>query len=426
MAPFNIYIEINTDTANAGSGSGGGGGGTGTVTSVALASSGPSIYTVSGSPITTAGTITLSENLQASCTVFSGPVSGSNAAPTFRALTLADLPTGITATAVIPNPLTGTSIAVGSSGGTNYCQFVDVSDNSKIALLNLVGMTTATTGILAWSPSANRTLTLPDVTDTVVARTTTDTLTNKSLSVGSSAGTQFSKLVDVSDNSKRFLVDLNPMATGTTGILQCATSAGSQTFTLPQGTDTLVGTSLVQTLSNKVLLDTSTVIANTSTTTKQIKFSTSGASANTLLSINTNQTSNKTLSLTDLSANDNIALVAQNQTLTNKTLTQPILSNARFDGYRTALSKKVATYNLLTTDTTILCNAATSGFAINLVAIGSGNFVFNIKKTDASANVITIVPPSTTTIDGATTFFLTAQWQSVTLQCDNSTGYFII
>src|SRR4029079_15929578 len=38
------------------------------------------------------------------------------------------------------------------------------------------------TGDLSWAPtSTNKTLTLPNITDTVVARTTTDTLTNKTI-----------------------------------------------------------------------------------------------------------------------------------------------------------------------------------------------------------------------------------------------------
>lgn len=58
------------------------------VTSVALAV--PSRQSVAGSPITGAGTITVTDNTQAATLVFAGPASGSAAAPTFRALTIAD------------------------------------------------------------------------------------------------------------------------------------------------------------------------------------------------------------------------------------------------------------------------------------------------------------------------------------------------
>ena len=64
--------------------------GTGTVTSVALSL--PSIFSVSGSPITTSGTITASLANQNANLVFASPTSGSPATPTFRSLVAADLP----------------------------------------------------------------------------------------------------------------------------------------------------------------------------------------------------------------------------------------------------------------------------------------------------------------------------------------------
>jgi hypothetical protein len=62
----------------------------GTVTSVGLAA--PTQFTVSGSPVTTSGTLTLAWNTQTANTVLAGPTTGAAAAPTFRALVPADLP----------------------------------------------------------------------------------------------------------------------------------------------------------------------------------------------------------------------------------------------------------------------------------------------------------------------------------------------
>jgi len=64
--------------------------GTGTVTSVGL--SAPGIFSVTGSPVTTNGLITLGLATQSANTVWAGPSSGAAAAPTFRALVGADLP----------------------------------------------------------------------------------------------------------------------------------------------------------------------------------------------------------------------------------------------------------------------------------------------------------------------------------------------
>lgn len=66
-----------------------GGGGSGTVTSVALSL--PTIFSVTGSPVTTSGTLTGSLAVQTANTLFSGPISGAAAAPTFRAMVLADI-----------------------------------------------------------------------------------------------------------------------------------------------------------------------------------------------------------------------------------------------------------------------------------------------------------------------------------------------
>lgn len=63
----------------------------GTVSSVGV--SVPSILSVSGSPVTTAGTIALSLANQSVNTVFAGPSSGGAAAPTFRSLVANDIPT---------------------------------------------------------------------------------------------------------------------------------------------------------------------------------------------------------------------------------------------------------------------------------------------------------------------------------------------
>jgi Repeat of unknown function (DUF5907) len=62
----------------------------GSVTSVGL--SVPPEFTVSGSPVTTSGTLTINKASQAANTVYAGPASGSAAAPAFRALAPADLP----------------------------------------------------------------------------------------------------------------------------------------------------------------------------------------------------------------------------------------------------------------------------------------------------------------------------------------------
>lgn len=63
----------------------------GTVTSVGLSM--PAEFSVSGSPVTGSGTLTVTRTTQAANSVLAGPTTGSAAVPTFRALVAADIPT---------------------------------------------------------------------------------------------------------------------------------------------------------------------------------------------------------------------------------------------------------------------------------------------------------------------------------------------
>ncbi len=104
---------------------GSGGGGTGTVTSVGI--SGPAEMSVTGSPITTSGSITLNWQTQTASLVFAAPLAGGT--PTFRLLTAADIPSlapiespTFTGTSTIP-VMTGTSNLMEVRNGTNAQSF---------------------------------------------------------------------------------------------------------------------------------------------------------------------------------------------------------------------------------------------------------------------------------------------------------------
>src|SRR4051812_22874353 len=100
----------------------GGGGGAGTVTSVGLSM--PAIFSVAGSPVTTAGTFVVTLANESANRVWSGPTSGGATTPSFRLLVGADLPLpgasslgGVFSKAAVShNFLTSISSADGSIG----------------------------------------------------------------------------------------------------------------------------------------------------------------------------------------------------------------------------------------------------------------------------------------------------------------------
>ena len=125
------------------------------VTSVALSL--PSIFAVTGSPVTTTGTLTASLSNQNANFIFAGPSSGSAAAPTFRVLADSDIPASIarlasptfTGTVTIPTLSLTNALSV-SNGGTGATTAAGARTNlgaaesgANSSITSLSGLTTA-------------------------------------------------------------------------------------------------------------------------------------------------------------------------------------------------------------------------------------------------------------------------------------------
>jgi hypothetical protein len=179
-SPGDVYIRTNgtlyTKTSGTNTNTGwtliASGGGSGTVTSVGLSM--PGIFSVSGTPITTSGTIAASLATQSANRVWAGPASGAAAAPTFRQVVFGDWASNSCATGQIPKYDGAAWVcdddAGASSGAPSAAQYLTLATDATLTNERVL---TAGTGIAATDGGAGSTLTLavdgPNVTGVPVS-----------------------------------------------------------------------------------------------------------------------------------------------------------------------------------------------------------------------------------------------------------------
>lgn len=262
----------------------------------------------------------------------------------------------------ISSPTMSAITVTGTGSITTGTKVVDPSSTTKQLAFALSGATASKTMTLSSSHTNDRTLSLPDITDTLVGRLTTDTISNKTLDHSNSARLQATGFLieDFSDSTKLMKFDVSGVSTGTT-----------RTLTVPNANITLVGTSATQSLTNKTIDFSNTVtlrsdrfqLLDSSDLTKGL-----GLDLSPILT-------GGTISLTV--PNQNTTLVGRNTTdaLTNKdyqggtasdssrfTIPKDTLANL------TGLTRKQATVVYDTTGNQLLVDDGS-----NLNAIGSGS-----------------------------------------------------
>ena len=244
---------------------------------------------------------------------------------------------------------------------------------------------TYTTTLTATEPTDDRVITFPDATTTVVGTDTTNTLTNKSISLGSNTVTttlaQLNTAVSDADLVSLSGTETLTNKTLTSPVISTITNTG--TVTIPSSTDTLVGRATTDTLTNKsISLETNTVTT-------------------TLAQLNT--------AITDA----DVASLTGTETLTNKTLTSPIISGLTISDASIVIEGATAddfettiTFADATADRTITFpnNSGTVAFTADISAATGGS----VSETGTQTLTNKTLSLSSNTITGTLAEFNTA------------------
>lgn len=238
--------------------------------------------------------------------------------------------------------LTNKNIAVPS------CKLVDNSDSTKIITFNDAAAVTGTTLTLTAAQTASRNLALPDATDTLVARNTVDTLTNKTLNSGVNTLTLTNLFLTNVNINNLIGQAVRPSDTPTFASITVPTITNVGILTLPTTTDTLVGKATTDTLTNKTLVDATTSIKKSSGNAFTT-FDLSGMTDGTTLILAATNTNSRVINFPD--ATTTLVGTGVVQTLTNKTLTAPVISTISNGGTLTLPIGPQTLVGRTTTDT---------------------------------------------------------------------------
>lgn len=429
------------------------------VTSVALALP-TSIFDVSGSPVTTTGTLTATLDNQNANTVFAGPTNGAAAAPTFRSLVVADVPTlnqnttGSAATLTTPRAIYGnnfdgsaalTQIIASTYGGTGngFTKFSGPTTAERTFTLPDSDATLLYSGGPLGTPSSG---TLTNATGLPISSGVSGLGANVATFLGTPSSANLINAVTDETGTGAAVFGTSPtIVTPTIAKLANLTSNG---FVKTSGGDGTLSVDTTSYIAQSLLTTSGDIISRDGTGPIRVAL---GASGSTLVSngstpawgqlnLASAQAVTGTLPLTNggtgaatftsggvIYGNGTSALqVTAAPPDTGKVLgaSGSVPAWRNFSG----TSTKTGTYTVVAADANkvIKCDASGGAFTVDLTAaatLGDG-FIVTIVKTNAdtatSTNAVTIDANASETINGATTNRLQAQYAFVTLVCNGS------
>jgi len=214
----------------------------------------------------------------------------------------------------------------------------DAADATKQIDFAISSGTSSTKTTIQVGQTANRTISLPNITDTLVSKNSIDTLTNKTIGDTNTINAQDDAFVIQANTSSTRQLDFSVVGSASTKTTIQAVQTADRTVTIPDATDTLVGKATTDTLTNKTIGDTNTInaqddaftIDDAADATLQIDFNAAGTTG-TKTTITGSQTANRVLTLPD--ATDTLVGRATTDTLTNKTIGNTNTVNAQTDAF---------------------------------------------------------------------------------------------